>query len=122
MVNTKNLETNNIIAQMESGNFYSSSGIYLKSLASDNKGISIEIDPEPNIEYGIHFIGYKKDDDNTKLLKSVDGTKAKYVFEKDDIFVRVKIVSTALMPNPYTNGETKKAWTQPVLAKTNYNK
>ena len=108
MVNTKNLETNNIIAQMEAGNFYSSSGVYLKSLVSDNKGVSIEIDPEPNIEYGIHFIGYKKGEDNTKLLKSVDGTKANYLFEKDDIFVRVKIVSTALMPNPYTDGETKR--------------
>jgi hypothetical protein len=115
MVNTKSLETNNIITQMEAGNFYSSSGIYLKSLASDNKGISIEIDPEPNIEYGIHFIGYKKGDENTKLLKSFEGTKANYVFEKEDIFVRVKIVSTALMPNPYTDGETKKAWTQPIL-------
>ena len=115
MVNTKSLETNNIIAQMEAGNFYSSSGIYLKYLASDNKGISIEIDSEPNIEYGIHFIGYKKGDDNTKLLRSIDGTKAKYVFENDDIFVRVKIVSTALMPNPYTDGETKKAWTQPLI-------
>ncbi|MDA0917356.1 MAG: histidinol-phosphatase [Proteobacteria bacterium] len=115
MVNTKSLETNNIIAQMEAGNFYSSSGIYLKYLASDNKGISIEIDSEPNIEYGIHFIGYKKGDDNTKLLKSIDGTKAKYVFENDDIFVRVKIVSTALMPNPYKDGETKKAWTQPLI-------
>jgi hypothetical protein len=115
MVNTKSLETNNIITQMEAGNFYSSSGVYLKSLASDNKGISIEIDSEPNIEYGIHFIGYKKGDDNTKLLKSVDGTKANYVFEKDDIFVRAKIVSTALMPNPYTDGETKKAWTQPLI-------
>jgi hypothetical protein len=115
MVNTKSLETNNIIAQMEAGNFYSSSGIYLKSLESDNKGISIEIDPETNTEYGIHFIGYKKGDDNTKLLRSVDGTKARYVFEKDDVFVRAKIVSTALMPNPYTDGETKKAWTQPLI-------
>ena len=117
MVNTKSLETNSVINQMEAGNFYSSSGVYLKSLVSDNKAISIEVDSEPNIEYGIHFIGYKKGDDNTKLLKSVDGTKAKYVFEKDDVFVRVKIVSTALMPNPYTDGETKKAWTQPVLGK-----
>ena len=115
MVNTKSLETNNIITQMEAGNFYSSSGIYLKSLVSDNKGISIEIDSEPNIEYGIHFIGYKKGEDNTKLLKSIEGTKANYVFEKDDIFVRVKIVSTAPMPNPYTDGETKKAWTQPLI-------
>ncbi len=115
MVNTKSLETNNIITQMEAGNFYSSSGIYLSSLVSDNKGISIEIDPEPNIEYGIHFIGYKKGDDNTRLLKSVEGTKANYVFKKEDVFVRVKIVSTALMPNPYADGETKKAWTQPIL-------
>ena len=115
MVNTKSLETNNIITQMEAGNFYSSSGIYLNSLTSDSKRISIEIDPEPNIEYGIHFVGYKKDDDNTKLLKSIEGTKANYVFEKDDIFVRVKIVSTAPMPNPYTDGETKKAWTQPLI-------
>ena len=115
MVKTKSLETNNIITQMEAGNFYSSSGIYLKSLVSDNKGISIEIDPEPNIEYGIHFIGYKKGDDNTKNFKSIEGKKAKYIFEKDDVFVRVKIVSTALMPNPYEDGETKKAWTQPLI-------
>ena len=84
-------------------------------LVSDNKGISIEIDPEPNIEYGIHFIGYKKGDDNTKNFKSIEGKKAKYIFEKDDVFVRVKIVSTALMPNPYEDGETKKAWTQPLI-------
>jgi len=51
------------------------------------------------------------------MFKNIFGFCSVNRLEKDDVFVRVKIVSTALMPNPYTDGETKKAWSQPILTK-----
>ena len=48
-------------------------------------------------------------------LKKVQGTTASYAYQKEDVFVRVKINSDAKKDNPIIEGETKKAWTQPVL-------
>ena len=39
MVNSKKLDTKNIISAMESGDFYSSTGVHLKKLSYDKKKI-----------------------------------------------------------------------------------
>ena len=49
------------------------------------------------------------------VLAAVSGTNATYDFDGDELYVRALVTSDAPHPNPTIPGETKKAWTQPVL-------
>jgi len=115
MVNAKNLEISGLIEAMEKGNFYASTGVYLKNLHSTNKEIFIEIEPEANTSYEIEFLGYQKGNDQLSVLKKVNGTTAEYSFGKADVFVRAKITATdSLKKEPLLEGSMQ-AWTQPIL-------
>ena len=115
MVNSKKLDTKNIISAMESGDFYSSTGVHLKKLFNDQKKISLIVDSEPGINYKIIFLGYQINSEEVVELKNVQGSSATYNYQKEDIFVRVRITSDAKKNNPILDNETKKAWTQPFL-------
>ena len=103
---------------MESGNFYSSSGIELKKVKRNNKRFIVEVEPNKGVNYEITFIGYRKDDSQTQVLKTVKGNSASYIFNENDLFVRAKISSDEIKTNPYVEGETTQAWTQPVIVNT----
>ena len=115
MVQSEDLSANNLIEAMEEGQFYASSGVILNQLIESNEGISLEIQGEEGAEYEISFMSYRKGNSEVVTAKTVKGQRASYQFEPGDIFVRAKITSTALIENPYQVGETKKAWTQPIL-------
>ena len=115
MVNCKKLATEDIISAMEKGDFYASTGVHLKKLFTDKKQIEIEVDPEFGVIYEIIFIGYQKGAEDVVELKKVIGKSASYTFQKEDVFVRVRINSDAKKDNPIIKDETKKAWTQPLL-------
>ncbi|MAG19507.1 MAG: histidinol-phosphatase [Flavobacteriaceae bacterium] len=115
MVNCKKLATEDIISAMEKGDFYASTGVHLKKLFTDKKQIEIEVDPEFGVIYEIIFIGYQKEAEDVVELKKVIGKSASYTFQKEDVFVRVRINSDAKKDNPIIKDETKKAWTQPLL-------
>jgi hypothetical protein len=115
MVNSKKLDAEHLISAMESGAFYASSGVYLKNVFANQNEIGIAVDPEAGVRYEIIFIGYQKGAEEAVELKKVQGTTASYAYQKEDVFVRVKINSDAKKDNPIIEGETKKAWTQPVL-------
>ena len=117
MVNSQKLETSSLINSMEAGNFYSSSGILLKKVYNNNKKIFVEVKPEKGIVYEIIFMGYRKGSYNVEELKRVTGTSSSYTFQENDIFVRVKIKSNDFIKNATRLGETKQAWTQPVIVK-----
>ncbi|MBT7574734.1 MAG: histidinol-phosphatase, partial [Flavobacteriaceae bacterium] len=118
MVNSKKIETLSLIESMESGNFYSSSGIELKKVKRNNKRFIVEVEPNKGVNYEITFIGYRKDDSQTQVLKTVKGNSASYIFNENDLFVRAKISSDEIKTNPYVEGETTQAWTQPVIVNT----
>ena len=115
MVNCEKLATEDIISAMEKGDFYASTGVHLKKLLTDKKQIEIEVDPEFGVIYEIIFIGYQKGAEDAVELKKVIGRSASYTFNKEDVFVRVRINSDAKKDNPIIKDETKKAWTQPFL-------
>jgi len=117
MVNSQKLDTESLINAMETGQFYSSSGVVLKTVYSDNKKLSLEIEPKKGIIYEIIFIGYRKGSLNIEELKRVKGNSSSYTFDEDDLFVRAKINSTDLKEYPYRLGETKQAWVQPVIVR-----
>ncbi len=126
-----------VIEALETG---SSTGVTIRHLESEaKKGLSIIIEPEKDVEYVIKFIGTRYGyDPNRKrrldeegnpmervtkqycadigeILKIVEGIKATYKFDGDEIYVRAKIISSQLKDNPFTEGEREKAWVQPVV-------
>ena len=115
MVESDSINTKSLIDAMETGKFYASSGIYLKKVIHAKNHLTIEIDSQSGVNYEIIFYGYKKNTESVVELSRSQSNKAIYVFENDDIFVRAKINSDQKIPNPYKEGETASAWTQPIL-------
>lgn len=54
-------------------------------------------------------------DDVGEVFHETTGASATYRFTGDEIYVRARIVSSELHPNPFATGERKKAWVQPVI-------
>ena len=50
-----------------------------------------------------------------EVLAEVKGTSATYRIAGDELYVRAKVISDQLMPNPCVEGEVEVAWTQPVV-------
>jgi len=99
--------------------------------------LTVEVKKEAGVDYAIKFIGTRKgydskgkpvlgkdgkpiratlrySDDIGTVLETVEGTKAKYTFSGDELYVRALITSTKKHPNPSEPGEFERAWTQPV--------
>lgn len=117
MVNAPDLSPRALIAAMEAGNFYASSGVVLESLQNSPDRISLRIRPENGVKYTIEFVGWKKGADKARVLSVVQGTEASYTLQPDDLFVRARIVSSKPQFNPYFPGDMEKAWLQPVQRK-----
>lgn len=100
MVNAKKLDTDYLISAMEKGDFYASTGVYLKNLNTDQKQVSLAVDPEPGVNYEITFLGHQKGAEDVVVLKKVQGTSASYTYQKEDIFVRARIDSDAKKITP----------------------
>lgn len=115
MVQADTLSAESLITSLESGDFYSSTGVKLKTLAYDNNIISIEVEPETGVTYEIAFIGCKKGQTEAKTLMVVKETQAKFQLTEDMLFGRCKITSSKLQENPVENMLYEMAWTQPVI-------
>ncbi|MBA4150575.1 MAG: hypothetical protein H0X66_20880 [Verrucomicrobia bacterium] len=117
MVQAKELSPKHLIHAMEAGDFYASTGVTLKNVNRGKKTYTIEIDPEPGVEYMTKFIGTRKgylssnepfrapsgtplrvthnySEDVGQLLAISTGTKAAYQLRGDEIYVRAKVYST----------------------------
>jgi hypothetical protein len=115
MVQSDTLSAEALINSLESGNFYSSTGVSIKTLTYENNKIYLEIEPEKGVTYEITFIGYEKGQTEAKLLKVVNQTQAKFQITEDMLFARCKITSSKLQENPIEDMLYEMAWTQPVL-------
>ena len=114
MVHTDTLSAASLIAALESGDFYSSTGVDLLKIDNSSGNLSIEVVPESDIGYTIDFIGCMKGDSETRILKSIKATSATYKMPEDLLFVRCKITSTKKQANPIEKLIYEMAWTQPV--------
>ncbi len=126
-----------IIAAMNEGAFYASTGVMLERFATSPLGIEVQVTPGKEIDYTIDFIGTRTGYDSSsepvlnrnrkpiettrrysndvgRVLATVSGTRAQYVFDDDDLYVRARITSTKKHPNPSSPGEYERAWCQPV--------
>ena len=138
MVLAQELSAASLIEALEAGQFYSSSGVKLSRVESSAAGLLVEVDAVPGETYTIEFIGTRRGYDpegkpvlNDKgaevrttrryspqigeVLATVQGTQARYEMTGDEIYVRARITSSALHPNPSEPGEFQRAWVQPVV-------
>jgi hypothetical protein len=132
------LTTTNIVAAMEAGEFYASSGVRLKEVRRTGDRYEIEIEPEEGVTFTTQFIGTRKGFDPTSapvldakgkalpvtrrysqgigaVLAEINGASPRYLLKGDEIYVRARIISSKLKVNPYARGEFERAWTQPLV-------
>jgi glycerophosphoryl diester phosphodiesterase len=142
MLRTEQLTPESIVHALESGDFYASTGVTLKEVRRESERLSIEIAGEPGVTYRTQFIGTRRSFDRANepvrtasggalrvthrysseigaVFVEVDGTVANYDFKGDELYVRAKITSSKVKANPYREGETEAAWTQPASPMSN---
>jgi hypothetical protein len=143
-VRTRYLTPEQIVRALERGDFYGTTGVEILEVASDGSEYSVRIKPEDGVQYTIQFIGTPEGydassepyidengdirDDRTRLYSSEigqvfqesTGTQASYRFTGDELYVRVKIISSKPKENHFQEGEVEKAWLQPLLPGQRY--
>ena len=90
-----------LLASLERGDFYASTGVKIEALARGNGRIELRVDPRGDEKYRTRFIGQ-----GGQILEEVIGLEASYRLSPADSYARASIVdSTGL-----------RAWVQPVFA------
>jgi hypothetical protein len=138
MVRSHFLTPESIIHALEKGDFYATSGILLKSLRAAPNHLEFEIQTKSGVQYRTEFIGTRrgfdpashpvKDKDGNELpvtrryspqvgeiLAVVEGKRAAYRAEGNELYVRARIISSKPKQNPSATGEMEMAWTQPIF-------
>ena len=138
MVRATKLTVESLIAALEAGDFYASSGVTLKDVRREKDRLSVEIDAASGITYTTEFIGTRKGFDRTNaqvfgdsgetlrvtrsyskdigtVLATAEGASASYTLKGDEIYVRARITSSKPKADPYRAGEFERAWTQPLV-------
>jgi hypothetical protein len=137
MVLADRLTPETVIEALEAGAFYSSSGVLLDRIASSTSGLDVTVHAEPGLTYQIEFIGTRsgfdrhhepvRDEQGNELpvtrryspelgavLATVTGSQGSYRFQGDELYVRARVTSSRVHPNPSEPGEFERAWVQPV--------
>jgi hypothetical protein len=99
MVRAPRLEAGALMAALERGDFYASTGVVLDEVNATAKGLAIKVQPQGVSKYRIQFIGQ-----GGRVLSEVGDSSASYTFSGDEGYVRAKIIES--------NG--RMAWVQPV--------
>ena len=104
-VRAQELTRDAIVAGLEMGDFYASTGVNLSDLVASPERVRLEIDPGP---YQLYSTRWRFVGKGGELLADVAGVSAEYEPSGDEGYVRAVVTSS---------GNTK-AWTQPVFLPT----
>ena len=138
MVLANELSAESLINALEAGKFYASTGVKLQTVVTSDEGLTVEVEPVEGETYQIEFFGTRKGYDPTshpvvdgqgkeiratrryssdigETFATIQGPRAEYRFQGDEIYVRALITSSAAHPNPPETGELQRAWCQPAL-------
>ena len=137
MVRAESLTSDGVLAALDNGQFYASSGVSLQEMSFDGQRYHVAVDPEEGATYTIEFFGtnsdqdpapveitdpdsgelitYRYSEDVGRLLQRTTGTEASFDVGQEFLFVRAKITSDRVMDFPVAEGELQRAWTQPVV-------
>ncbi|MBN2308437.1 MAG: hypothetical protein JXR94_05665 [Candidatus Hydrogenedentes bacterium] len=141
MVRSAALTPESLLAAMDAGDYYATTGVLLEDVAFNTRRrkLWVRVQAEPGVTYRIRFITTKRGFDQTvrrvdcpaekgrgartipvysadigRTVKEVEGVEASYRMASDDLYVRAKIESD--VPSEYTqhfHPDVQVAWTQP---------
>jgi Flp pilus assembly protein TadD/histidinol phosphatase-like PHP family hydrolase len=100
MVRADRLGAADILAAIEKGDFYASTGIEISDYSVGGEQILVSVAPKPQVRYVIEFIGH-----DGKVLQSTGGTAATYRIAGSEGYVRARV----------TDSSNHRAWMQPVM-------
>jgi hypothetical protein len=121
-VRAKQLTADALIAAMEAGDFYASSGVTLRDVRYDPTAqtLSLEIEPDGDARFSTQFVGTTAStttptpQDVGVVFARVDGLTATYKVTGRELYVRAVVTSDKPAESPSFEGQKKQAWTQPV--------
>jgi hypothetical protein len=100
-VRSASLQPRAIVAALDRGEFYSSTGVELDQILATPKGLTVTVKPYSDARYRVQFVGRAG-----RLLKEMPANPtATYDFKGDEGYVRARVIDS--------NG--KLAWVQPVF-------
>jgi predicted metal-dependent phosphoesterase TrpH len=105
MVRAPELTRDALLAALDRGDFYASTGVTLKSYEADAREMRIELPEESGrnaLRYRTYFIGK-----NGEVLKRDESLKPSCTFSGNELYVRARVEAS--------NGT--RAWTQPIFLK-----
>jgi hypothetical protein len=102
MVRAPHLTTGDIMDAIDKGDFYASTGVYLKDYRVDGTQVTLSVitNNQFRTEYYIEFVGK-----NGRVLQESTGSSARYTVRGDELYIRTRI----------TDSNGRKAWSQPVF-------
>ncbi|MBI2537556.1 MAG: histidinol-phosphatase [Gemmatimonadetes bacterium] len=136
MVRATALAPEAIVAAMEAGEFYASTGVVLADIEWSESGVALRIAGEPGVTYLTEFVGTRAGFDREvrevpdvgglpvtrrysadigTVLAEVPGLNPAYAFTGDEIYVRARVRSSQPVDHPVHAGEVQMAWVQPVV-------
>jgi hypothetical protein len=138
MVRSRALTPEAIIAALEAGAFYASTGVVLEDIEVSARLLRLVIAAEPGVSYVTEFVGTRAgfdaraedvpdvgglpvtrrySEDIGVVLATVEGLEPAYRFRGDELYVRARIRSTRPVEHPVRSGEVARAWVQPVVVR-----
>lgn len=138
MVRSRFLTPEHIVRALWEGDFYSTTGVSLRSIERDAGSLAVEVEPEQGVGYTIEFLGTRRGYDPASepvrgatgeilrttrrysadigvVLQRSEGASARYELQGDELYVRARVTSSKLHPNPFAPGEREQAWVQPLV-------
>jgi hypothetical protein len=100
VVRADRLEARALLAAMERGDFYASTGVVLADYQLTPESMTVKVAPTTFSKYRIQFIGREG-----RILKDVGAAEATYAFTGAEGYVRAKVIES--------NGQI--AWCQPAI-------
>lgn len=141
MVLAEKLTPESIVGAVLRGDFYATSGVLLDEVAASPKSLKVSIKAQPGVKYKTRFIATMKNadlsskpsldqdgkprkdttrvysDEIGRVLLETEENPAVYRVTGDEFYVRAKVISDKLQPNPFAEGDFETAWTQPLVVK-----
>jgi hypothetical protein len=138
MVRATYLTAEAVVAGLEAGDFYATSGVTLHDFGRRDNELRLTIRGESGVTYRTQFVATMKDvsleseprrdkdgneaavtrlysPDVGKVVAEVEGLSPTYTLTGRELYVRAKVISSKPHPNPYQKGDVESAWTQPIV-------
>ena len=136
MVRADTLTPAALVAAMERGDFYASTGVELEAVERTRERVALRIRAEPGVRYVTRFVGTRRGYDRRAtpvrdslgrpvtprygpdvglVLAEVEGPAPSYRPRGDELYVRAVVTSSKAKANPSVEGEVERAWIQPVV-------